>query len=57
MNMKVGYYDLGTSKPNKAKLEKQAFEAQINADKNPCCTKGGFTMNNTINRLSVTGKK
>jgi hypothetical protein len=54
--MKVGHYDKGESKPNKSKLEKQAFEAQINAEKNPCCTKGGFTMNNTINMSVLSGK-
>jgi len=56
MNMKVGYYDEGESKPKKAKLQKQAFEAQINAMDNACCTKGGWTMPMHINMKVLGGK-
>jgi len=48
--------DRGTSKPQKSKLTKQAFEAQINADNNPCCTKGAWTQPMMIN-MSVLGGK
>lgn len=56
MNMKVGYYDRGESKPAKSKLEKQAFESQINAMDNVCCTKGGWTMPMHINMKLLGGK-
>jgi len=55
MNMKVGYYDKGESRPKKSKLEKQAFEAQINAMDNVCCTKGNWTMPMQINMKVLGG--
>jgi hypothetical protein len=55
--MKVGHYDKGESKPAKSALTKQAFEAQINAMKDPCCTvKGGWTMPMHINMKVLGGK-
>ena len=48
--------DRGTSKPAKSKLTKQAFEAQINADNNPCCTKGAWTQPMMINMKVLGGK-
>ena len=55
--MKVGHYDKGESKPAKSTLNKQAFEMQINATKDPCCTvKGGWTMPMHINMGVLQGK-
>jgi len=55
--MKVGHYDKGDSKPEKSKLTKQAFEMQINAMPDPCCTvNGGWTMPMQINMKVLGGK-
>jgi hypothetical protein len=54
--MMIGKYDKGDSKPEKSKLTKQAFEMQINAMRDPCCTvNGGWTQPMMINMKVLGG--